>query len=139
MNTRWKVNIFHIVKKMLITNDDTKLNVMKLKTDNNFLERNTIVYDFECATKENLGHKPYFNHMIKLYKGEIEEEKTLCHYVNRNDVYWTFNDVAETGNSRHRSILISVGQIQAGIKATSIARRFIYSCNMVLIFICKGE
>ena len=52
---------------MLIANDEDKLNSLKVKTDKNLLEKNTIIYDFERATKKNMGHVPYFNHMIRLW------------------------------------------------------------------------
>ena len=73
-------------EKMLIDNDEDKLNTLKIKPNDNILEDNTIIYDFECATDGKDGHKPYFNHMIKLYKGLIDEEKTFCHYVNSKNV-----------------------------------------------------
>ena len=72
-------------EQMLIDNDDTKLNVMKVKSPDNILDDNTIIYDFECATCGKSGHKPYFNHLIKLYKGSIDQEQTFCHYTNSND------------------------------------------------------
>ena len=43
---------------MLIANDEYKLNSLKVKSDTNLLEKNTIIYDFECATKKNMGHVP---------------------------------------------------------------------------------
>ena len=55
---------------MLIANDEDKLNSLKVKSDKNLLEKNTIIYDFECATKMNMGDVPYFNHMIRLWKDE---------------------------------------------------------------------
>ena len=73
-------------EKMLIDNDEDKLNKLKIKSKYNILEDNTIFYDFECATKGNEGHKPYFNHMIKLYNGVIDDQKTFCHYNNSIDV-----------------------------------------------------
>ena len=73
-------------EKMLIENDDNKLNCLKVKPDNNILEDNTIFYDFECATKGKDGHYPYYNHMIKFFNGVRDEEKTLIHYVNSEDV-----------------------------------------------------
>ena len=42
------------------------------------LEKNTIIYDFECATKKNMGHVPYFNHVTRLWKDEKIEETHLC-------------------------------------------------------------
>ena len=65
-------------EKMLIANDEDKLNSLKVKSDVNMLEKNTIIYDFECATKKNMGHVPYFNHMIRLWKDENIEEKHSC-------------------------------------------------------------
>ena len=59
--------------KMLIANDEDKLNSLKVKSDVNMLEKNTIIYDFECAIKPNIGHVPYFNHMIRLWKDERNE------------------------------------------------------------------
>ena len=73
-------------KRMLIENDEDKLNLLKVKSPNNILADNTIMYDFECASKGNQGHKPYFNHMIHLYNGVEYEEKTLIHYINSDDV-----------------------------------------------------
>ena len=69
-------------EKMLIANDEYKLNSLKVKSNVNMLEKNTIIYDFECATKKNMGHIPYFNHMIRLWKDEKIEEKTFMHYDN---------------------------------------------------------
>ena len=40
-------------ERMLIANDEYKLNSLKVKSDKNLLETNTIIYDFECATKPN--------------------------------------------------------------------------------------
>ena len=54
-------------KQMLIDNDEDKLIKLKIKPKGNIIEDNTFFYDFECATKEKQGHKPYFNHMLKLY------------------------------------------------------------------------
>ena len=84
-------------EKMFIENDEDKLNVLKVKPSENILEDNTIVYDFECATKGKQGHIPYFNHMIKLYNGYIDEEKTFCHYsnsitVNEDTFEYTFEN-----------------------------------------------
>lgn len=86
------VNSCHILKKMLIDNDLDKLNTLKVKPSTNNLKKNTIIYDFESATKGNEGHYPYYNHMIKLFKGKEGETKTLQHYVNSDDVQLdTFN------------------------------------------------
>ncbi len=83
-------------EKMLIDNDNDKLNTLKIKSQDNILKENTIIYDFECAVKEKEGHYPYYNHMIKLFKGKEDETKTLQHYVNSNDVKIdTFNYVME--------------------------------------------
>ena len=71
---------------MLIDNDEDKLNKLKIKPSHNILEENTIIYDFECATQEKRGHTPYFNHLIKLYNGVIDQEQTFCHYINSTDV-----------------------------------------------------
>ena len=65
-------------ERMLIANDEDKLNSLKVKSDTNLLEKNTIIYDFECATKNNMGHFPYFNHMIRLWNDEKVEEEHLC-------------------------------------------------------------
>ena len=73
-------------EKMLIENDDNKLNCLKVKPDNNILEDNTIFYDFECATKGKDGHYAYYNNMTKFFNGVRDEEKTLIHYVNSEDV-----------------------------------------------------
>ena len=51
-----KENICHILKKMRIANDEDKLNSLKVKSAVNMLEKNTIIYDFEWATKKNIGH-----------------------------------------------------------------------------------
>ena len=56
------------------------------------LEKNTIIYDFECEIKKNIGHVPYFNHMIRLWKDEKIEEQTFMHYDNSENVNLnTFN------------------------------------------------
>ena len=73
-------------EKMLIDNDEDKLNCLTIKPPEDILKDNSIFYDFECASDGNLGHRPYFNHMIKLYDGKIDEEKTFLHYYNSNDV-----------------------------------------------------
>ena len=65
-------------ERMLIANDEDKLNSLKVKSDVNMFEKNTIIYDFECATKKNRGRVPYFNHMIRLWKDENIEEKHSC-------------------------------------------------------------
>ena len=39
-----KENICHILKKMRIANDEDKLNSLKVKSDVNMLEKNTIIY-----------------------------------------------------------------------------------------------
>ena len=79
-------------EKLLIANDEDKLNSLKVKSNVNMLEKNTIIYDFECATKKNMGHVPYFNHMIRLWKDEKIEEKTFMHYDNSKIVNLdTFN------------------------------------------------
>ena len=81
---------------MLVDNDMYKLNTLKVKPMKDIVKENTIIYDFECATKGNEGHYPYYNHMIKLFKGREDETKTLQHYVNSDDVKLdTFNYVME--------------------------------------------
>ena len=35
---------------------------------------------------KNIGHVPYFNHMIRLWKDEKIEEKTFMHYDNSENV-----------------------------------------------------
>ena len=50
------------------------------------MKKNTIIYDYECASKPNTGHCPYYNHMIKIFDGKVDERKTLLHYDNTMDV-----------------------------------------------------
>jgi len=91
-----KENRCHILKKMLIANDEDKLNSLKVKTNINLLEKNTIIYDFECATKGAYGHVPYFNHMIRLHENKQIEEKTFMHDVNLD----TFNYILKIVNEQ---------------------------------------
>ena len=77
-NYKTKVEYISFFEKMLIANDEDKLNSLKVKSDVNMLEKNTIIYDFECATKQNIGHVPYFNHMIRLWEDEKIEKKHSC-------------------------------------------------------------
>ena len=80
------MNTCHILKKKLVNDDINKMSKLDIKSTVPLFGKNTVIYDFECATNGSLGHQPYFNKMIKLYKDQIDDEKTPCHYINSLDV-----------------------------------------------------
>ena len=74
------------VERKLVEDTSEKEASVRLKSLTPILEKNTIVFDYECASKGIQGHTPYFNHMVKIYNGKVDEEKTLLHYDNTMNV-----------------------------------------------------
>ena len=74
------------VERKLVADTSEKQVSIRLKSMTSIFEKNTIVYDYECASKGIEGHTPYFNHMVKIYNSKIDEEKTLIHYENTMNV-----------------------------------------------------
>ena len=117
------------VEDMLIENNEDKVNNIILKSDANILLKNTIFFDFETATYDNMrGHKPYFNHMIKYFNDKHEEDKTLIHYKNSNDVQQdTFNYIMNVVNRQCKAYYKA--KIEGDAPKINSLRNPLYLCH----------
>ena len=74
------------IEQKLIDDDHRKMNSLFIKSDKEILNKNCIYYDFETATYQQEGHRPYYNFMVRYLNGEEIENKELIHYLNSEDV-----------------------------------------------------